>query len=65
MRFSLESGTTLVVGLKARHKYLIETDDEEMRELETDRVGTLVLEYPGDRKAGVRIVEAKSGSDGT
>jgi hypothetical protein len=54
----------LVVGLKARRKYLIETDDEEMRELETDRVGTLVLEYPGERKAGVRIVEAHGGSSG-
>jgi hypothetical protein len=65
MRFSVEGGTTLVVGLKARRKYLIETDDEELRELETDRVGTLVLEYPAERMAGVRIVEAKSGSDGT
>lgn len=64
MRFSVEGGTTLVVGLKARHKYLIETDDEEMRELETDRVGTLVLEYPAERTAGVRIQEAKSGSGG-
>jgi hypothetical protein len=65
MRFSVEGGTTLVVGLRARHKYLIETDDEELRETETDRVGTLVLEYPADRMAGVRIVEAKGGSDGT
>jgi len=65
MRFSVEGGTTLVVGLKARRKYLIETDDEELRELETDRVGTLVLEYPAERMAGVRIVEAKSGSGGT
>jgi hypothetical protein len=65
MRFSVEGGTTLVVGLKARHKYLVETDDEELRETETDRVGTLVLEYPADRMAGVRIVEAKGGSDGT
>lgn len=65
MRFSVEGGTTLVVGLKARRKYIIETDDEEMREMETDRVGTLVLEYPAERMAGVRIVEAKGGSDGT
>jgi hypothetical protein len=64
MRFLIEGGTTLVVGLKTRHKYLIETDDEEMRELQTDRVGTLVLEYSADRTAGVRIVEAKGGSDG-
>jgi hypothetical protein len=65
MRFSVEGGTTLVVGLKARRKYIVETDDEEMREMETDRVGTLVLEYPAERIAGVRIVEAKGGSDGT
>ncbi len=65
MRFSMEGGVTLVVGLKPRHKYLIETDDEEMRELETDRVGTLVLQYPADRAAGVRIKEESSGSEGT
>ncbi len=65
MRFSVEGGTTLVVGLKPRKKYLIETDDEEMRELETDRVGTLVLEYPAERTAGVRIVEEPSGREGT
>ena len=65
MRFSVEGGMTLVVGLKARRRYLIETDDEELRELETDRVGTLVLDFPGERKAGVRIVEALSASDGT
>jgi hypothetical protein len=65
MRFSVEGGTTLVVGLKARRKYQIETDDEELREIETDRAGTLVLEHPADRMAGVRIVEAKSASDGT
>ena len=63
MRFSVEGGTVLVVGLKAQQRYLIETDDEELRELVTDRVGTLVLEYPADRMAGVRIVEAKGGSD--
>ena len=65
MHLSVEGGTVLVVGLKPRHKYLIETDDEEMRELETDRVGTLVLEYPPDRAAGVRIKEGNSGTDGT
>jgi hypothetical protein len=63
MRFSVEGGPVLVVGLKAQQRYLIETDDEELRELVTDRVGTLVLEYPADRMAGVRIVEAKGGSD--
>jgi hypothetical protein len=65
MRFSMEGGLILVVGLKPRHKYLIEADDEEMRELETDRVGTLMLEYPADRAAGVIIKEETSGSEGT
>jgi hypothetical protein len=37
---------------------LVETDDEEMCEIETDRAGTLVLSYPADRAAGVRIRES-------
>jgi hypothetical protein len=48
----------LVIGLKPGHKYLVETDDEEMRELETDRAGTLLLAYPPERSAGVRIHES-------
>jgi len=56
-QFSFEGGPVLVVGLKPRHAYLIETDDEELRELETDPAGTLVLEYSPDRKATVRIHE--------
>ncbi len=65
MQFPMEGGRVLVVGLKPRSKYLVETDDEEMSELETDGAGTLVLEYPGDWAAGVRIQEAIHGSDGT
>jgi hypothetical protein len=65
MQFPMEGGRVLVVGLKPRSKYLVETDDEEMSELETDGAGTLVLEYPGDWAAGVRIQEAMHGSDGT
>ena len=57
LKFSLEGGNVLVVGLKPKSRYLIETDDEEVREAETDRLGTLVLEYPMDRSAGVRIYE--------
>ncbi len=48
----------LVVGLKPQHKYLIETDDEELCELEADRAGTLELAYPAGRSAGVRIRES-------
>jgi hypothetical protein len=65
MQFPMEGGRVLVVGLKAHWKYMVETDDEEMSELETDGAGTLVLEYPGDWAAGVRIQEARHGSDGT
>ncbi len=58
LKFSTEGGSMLVVGLKPKRKYLVETDDEEMREVESDRVGTLVLPYPSERGAGVRIHEA-------
>jgi hypothetical protein len=58
LQFSTEGGTMLVIGLKPQHKYLIETDDEEMRELESDRAGTLVLAYPPERSAGVRVHES-------
>jgi hypothetical protein len=64
LRFSMEGGIILIVGLKPRHKYLIEADDEELRDLETDNVGTLVLEYPADRAAGLRIQEANSANGG-
>jgi hypothetical protein len=58
LQFSSEGGIMLVIGLKPGHKYLVETDDEEMRELETDRAGTLLLAYPPERSAGVRIHES-------
>jgi len=61
LRFSTEGGPMLVVGLKPKHTYLVETDDEEIEEAETDRVGTLVLNYPAERNAGVRIHEASKG----
>ena len=58
VQFSREGGTVLVIGLKPRHSYLVETDDQEMQAAGTDRAGTLVLEYPVGRKAGVRIHES-------
>ncbi len=63
LKFSIEGGPMLVVGLKPQRKYLIETDDEELREAETDRAGTLVLAYPSDRNAGVRISEFNPGAN--
>jgi hypothetical protein len=65
MQFAMEGGRVLVVALKPHAKYLIETDDEEMAEFESDGAGTLVLEYPGDWAAGVRIQEAMHGNNGT
>ena len=56
-QFSTEGGTAVVIGLKPRHTYLVETDDEEMREVSTDRAGTFVLQYPAGRMAGVRVHE--------
>ncbi len=57
-QFSMEGGgTILAIGLKPGEKYLVETDDEEMREISTDRAGTFVLEYPAGRMAGVRVHE--------
>jgi len=56
-QFSMDGGTILVIGLKPREKYLVETDDEEMREIQADRAGTFVLEYPPGRIAGIRVHE--------
>jgi len=56
-QFSMEGRTALLIGLKPKHPYLVETDDEEMQETTTDRAGTLVLEYPASRTAGVRVHE--------
>jgi len=56
-QFSMEGGAILVIGLKPRQKYLVETDDEEMREVSTDRAGTFVLRYPAGRVAGIRVHE--------
>ena len=56
-QFSMEGGAILVIGLQPDKKYLVETDDEEMREVETDRAGTFVLAYPDDRSAGIRVHE--------
>ncbi len=64
LKFSVEGGTVLVIGLKPRQPYLIETDDEEMREIATDPSGTLVLQYPSGRMAGVRIHEESEGNRG-
>ena len=57
LQFSMQGGTILVTGQKPFEKYLVETDDEEMREVSADRAGTFILEYPVGRTAGVRVHE--------
>jgi hypothetical protein len=56
-QFSMEGGAIVVIGLKPNQKYLVETDDEEMRETSTDRAGSFLLQYPLDRAAGLRVHE--------
>src|SRR5580658_3328059 len=47
-----------VVGLKPRRNYLIEVDDEELSEAQSDPGGILELDVPHDREACVRMREA-------
>jgi len=44
-----------VVGLKPRQNYLIEVDDEELSEEQSDAGGILALDVPHDMKVGVRL----------
>jgi len=61
LQFSMDDGgTILVVGLKPRQKYLVETDDEELREVSTDPAGTFILQYSAGRMAGIRVHEPNS-----
>jgi hypothetical protein len=54
-----EEKAVFVLGLTPRHSYLIEIDDEEMFDAETDAGGILKLvEVPHGKPVGVRIHEA-------
>ncbi len=44
-----------VVGLKPRQNYIIEVDDEELCEGESDAGGILELDLPHDVDVGVRL----------
>jgi hypothetical protein len=44
-----------LVGMEPLGRFEIETDDEEMRELESDRGGVLEIVLPARRKAAVRV----------
>jgi hypothetical protein len=47
-----------VVGLQPRRNYLIEVDDEELCEEQSDPGGILALDLPHDTEVGVRLHEA-------
>jgi len=59
VRFSSSLATVFVIGLKPRHNYEVEVDDEEMTDLETDLGGTLQIGVPKDQETGIRIREGK------
>ena len=48
-----------MVGLKPRQNYLIEVDNEEMTEEQTDPGGILPLDLPHHAETGVRFREAR------
>ena len=54
-----ESEPVFVVGLKPRQNYLIEVDNEEMTEEQTDPGGILPLDLPHKAETGVRFREAR------
>jgi len=63
LRYQVETEWVFVVGLKPRQAYLIEVDDEELREEEADPAGTLALHLAPEHKTGMRIEEVvKHGS---
>jgi hypothetical protein len=49
------SEPVFVVGLKTRQNYLIEVDDEELAEEQTDPGGILALDVPHGTEVGVRL----------
>src|SRR5260370_15502693 len=55
VRFTGETTRIFVIGLKPRHGYDVEPDDEEMMETETDKAGTLEIALPPDRETPLRI----------
>ena len=58
-----EEKAVFVLGLTPRRSYLIEIDDEEMFDLETDAGGILKLvDVPKGKPVGVRIREMPDSS---
>jgi len=55
-----ESSRYYVVGLKPGVWYDLETDDEELRDVQADKGGVVELVFPAKRTAGVRLHEVAS-----
>lgn len=65
IKFSVDGEQMYVVGLTPRRKYMVEVDDEELREEEADSAGTIELKFAPDRSAGIRIEEETGEHSGT
>src|SRR5579863_9275143 len=62
IKFGIDGEQMYIVGLAPHRRYLVEVDDEEMREEEADAAGTIELQFPPDRSAGIRIEETSEHS---
>jgi hypothetical protein len=56
MRFHAADDFLFVIGARPSAAYDVEVDDEELRRVTTDKIGTLELNFVRPRNAGVRIV---------
>ena len=54
-RFHSDAEAVFILKLAPRARYLVEIDDQELREEETDSGGTLVLAIPEGIEAGIRL----------
>jgi hypothetical protein len=57
-----EEDAVFVLGLAPQKVYLVEVDDEELSEIETDRGGIMELYVPRGREVGIRLREAPPGA---
>ena len=59
LRVSLEDeeAALILIGLNANRAHLVEIDDEEAFEESSDPAGTLILDLPRGKEAGVRVRE--------
>ena len=55
LRFDANTEATFVLGLTPRTEWDVEIDDEELSEAGTDVGGALVIVFPAETQAGVRV----------